>query len=136
MSKNRSQTIPADGRAIVTQNASWVGPIPDPASLEAFRRLVPDAPERILTMAEEEARIRRDTMQRDHDSINRTKEADVLGYHEGVKRGQWFSFIIIMSCVIGAVVCSIHGDTKVAITLAGGGFAGIAYQFIAGRAKK
>ena len=134
MSKNRNQVqVP---NAVVSKQTAWSGPIPDPQSLAAFKNLVPNAPERILAMAEEEARIRRETMQRDHDSENRTKEADVLGYHNGVKRGQWFSFVIIMSCIVGAVLCSLHGDVKTAITLAGGGFAGIAYQFIASRAKK
>ena len=132
--KNKNQ--PTIQNAVVSQQTSWTGPIPDPQSLAAFKNLVPDAPERILTMAEEEARIRRETMQRDHDSANRTKEVDVLGYHSGVKRGQYFSFIIIMSCIVGAVICSLHGDVKTAITLAGGGFAGIAYQFIAARSKK
>lgn len=122
--------------AVVSQQTTWAGPIPDPQSLAAFKNLVADAPERILAMAEEEARVRREMMQRDHDSENRTRESDILGYHAGVKRGQYFSFIIIMSCIVGAIVCSLHGDVKTAITLAGGGFAGIAYQFIASRAKK
>ena len=136
MSNGKTKSAPAIPNAVVSQQTSWSGPIPDPQSLAAFKNLVPDAPERILSMAEEEARIRRETMQSDHDSENRTKEADIKGYHDGVRRGQYFSFIIIMSCILGAVICSVHGDVKTAITLAGGGFAGIAYQFIASRAKK
>lgn len=136
MGSGKNKNVPIANQSVVSQQTTWSGPIPDPQSLAAFKNLVPDAPERILAMAEEEARIRREIMQRDHESENRTREADVLGYHSGVKRGQYFSFVIIMSCITGAIACSLHGDVKTAITLAGGGFAGIAYQFIASRAKK
>lgn len=136
MGSGKNKNVPIANQSVVSQQTTWSGPIPDPQSLAAFKNLVPDAPERILAMAEEEARIRREVMQRDHESENRTREADVLGYHNGVKRGQYFSFIIIMSCIAGAIACSLHGDVKTAIALAGGGFAGIAYQFIASRAKK
>ncbi|KFC74532.1 hypothetical protein FG93_01118 [Bosea sp. LC85] len=39
---------------------SWEGPLPSPATLEAFRDIVPDAPERIFRQWEVESAHRRD----------------------------------------------------------------------------
>jgi uncharacterized membrane protein len=116
--------------AVVATQTTWSGPIPDPASLAAYQRLVPDAPERILSMAEEEARFRRELTQRDHDSANRTKESDVKLYHDGIKRGQIFAFIIIIACIVGTFACVMAEANSVAMILAGAGFASIAAQFI------
>ena len=120
---------------IASQTTAWSGPIPDPESLAAYQKLVSDAPERILSMAEEEAKFRRELMLRDHDSSNRTNEADVKSYHEGIRRGQIFAFIIIMSCIVSTGVCVKYGAHSVAAILAGAGFASIAAQFISNKQK-
>lgn len=121
-------------RAVRVQE-TWQGPIPPPAALDAFRQLVPDAPERILSMAEEEARIRRDQMQKDHDSENRTKEADVNKYHEDVRRGQFFAFIILLCVIGGAIWLAMNGHDGVAGGLVTIGAAGIVSAFIWGKRK-
>ena len=126
---SRSQTV------VSARTASWSGPIPDPTSLAAYQKLVPDAPERILVMAEEEQRFRHEQMQRDHDSENRTKEVDVRCYHDGIRRGQFLAFIVIMSCIFGTIFCVKSGANGVAAVLAGAGFAGIAAQFISHKSK-
>lgn len=119
--------------APVSQNlvaTHWQGPIPDPDSLLALKKLIPDAPERLLAMAEEEARARRELTQRDHESSNLTKEVDVKGYHLGVARGQWMAFLLLISIIVASVVCSLHGDAKTAIALASVGIVNIAATFI------
>lgn len=108
----------------------WQGPIPDPESLLALKKLIPDAPERLLAMAEEEARVRRELMQRDHESANLAKEVDIKGYHLGVSRGQWMAFLLLVAIIIASVTCSLHGDTKTAIALASVGIVNIASTFI------
>lgn len=86
-------------------------------------------------MAEEEARIRRDQMQKDHDSENRTKEADVNKYHEDVRRGQFFAFIILLCVIGGAVLLAMKGHDGVAGGLVTIGAAGIVSAFIWGKRK-
>lgn len=114
-------------------HTSWHGPIPSPADLEQFKRLVPNAPERILCMAEEEARVRRDQFQRDHDSENRVKEADVKLYHAGVMRGQIFAAIVLLAIVAAIIVCAVYGHGGAAAAVAGMGAAGIVSNFIVKR---
>ena len=81
-------------------------------------------------MAEDEARARRELEQKDHESINRTKELDVVGFHASVMRGQWMAFVILLSSIIGSGYCASIGNTTTAVTLAGVGLANIAAQFI------
>lgn len=81
-------------------------------------------------MAEEEARTRRELAQKDHESENRTRELDVVGFHAGVMRGQWMAFSILLATIAGTVVCAYIGNTKAAVALACVGLANIASQFI------
>lgn len=131
MSKtNHSATVAGRKVGVIAQHTTWSGPIPDPASLTEYQKLVPNAAERILSMAEAEALSRRNRIDADHDSENRSKEADMKGYHDGIRRGQFLSFVVIMSCIGSAVFCVLRGANTVAGILAGAGFAGIAAQFI------
>ena len=114
---------------------TWQGPIPPPAALDAFRKLVPDAPERIIQMAEEEARIRRDQMQKDHDSENRTKETDIREYHAEVFRGQWMAFVLLLAIIGGAITCAVFNCEKAAIAIAAMGGVGIVSKFFWGSKK-
>lgn len=119
----------------VVQTTAWQGPIPPPDALHAYKMMVPDAPERILAMAEEEARVRRDQMQKDHDSENRAKEADIGKYHDDVRRGQIFAFLILLAVVGGVIALALNGHDGAAIALGGIGAAGIVSGFIWGRRK-
>lgn len=119
----------------IVQTTTWQGPIPSPDALQAYRMMVPDAPERILAMAEEEARVRRDQMQKDHDSENRAKEADIGKYHDDIKRGQIFAFLILLVVIGGVIALALNGHDGVAIALGGIGAAGIVSGFILGRRK-
>ncbi len=130
MSKNQVQR-PA---AVVATATAWQGPIPSPAVLEHYNSIVPNAAERILTMAEEEARIRRDQVQKDHDSENRVKESDVNQYHSDVKRGQYLAALVMLGIVAAVVVCAAFKQEKAAIAVAGMGAVGIVSSFV-GRKK-
>lgn len=85
-------------------------------------------------MAEEEARIRRDQVQKDHDSENRVKESDVNQYHSDVKRGQYLAALVMFGIVATVIVCAAFGKEKAAIAVAGMGAVGIVSSFI-GRKK-
>ena len=117
--------------AIVT--SAWQGPVPPPEALERYNAIVPNAAERILTMAEEEARIRRDQMQKDHDSENRVKESDIKQYHSDVKRGQYLAALVMLGIVAAIVVCVVFNQGTAAIAAAGMGAVGIVSSFIGRR---
>ena len=87
-----------------------------------------------MTMAEEEARIRRDQLQKDHDSANRIKEADVDKYHADVKRGQILAALVMAGIIAAIIVCAVNGQGTAAAAVAGMGAVGIVSSFI-GRGK-
>ena len=128
MSKRSGQTAVIRQERVLQE--TWHGPIPPPSALEAFRQLVPDAPERILSMAEEEGRVRREQMQKDHDSENRSKEVDIREYHNDVKRGQCYAFVILLLIISGAIACALKGREKASIAIASMGAVGIVSNFI------
>ena len=130
MSRNSVQQRPA----VLAAATAWKGPIPPPAVLDQYNAIVPNAAERILIMAEEEARIRRDQIQKDHDSENRVKESDVNQYHSDVKRGQYLAALVMLGIVAAVVVCVVFGKENAAMAVAGMGAVGIVSSFI-GRKK-
>ena len=130
MSKNSAQ----QRQTVLATATAWKGPIPPPAVLDQYNLIVPDAAERILIMAEEEARIRRDQVQKDHDSENRVRESDVNQYHSDVKRGQYLAALVMLGIVAAVVVCVVFGKEKAAMAVAGMGAVGIVSSFI-GRKK-
>lgn len=123
-----SKDSPAVSRQIV--QTTWHGPLPPPETLEQFKRLVPDAPERILRMAEEEARVRREIMKRDSESQNLRKGAELREYHRDVSRGQRVAFCFLVLDMMAAVACAYLGSEKIGVTIAGMGAAGIVSNFI------
>lgn len=73
---------------VIAAEASFSGPIPPPAMLEQYQRLVPDAPERILRMAEKNQEHRQ------------ALEAKVIPARVARERwGQIFGFIIALSVI-------------------------------------
>lgn len=130
MSKNQLQRRDS----VVATTTSWKGPVPPPDVLQQYNMIVPNAAERILAMAEEEARIRRDQIQKDHDSANRIKESDVEKYHADVKRGQYLAALVMGGIVAAVIVCVVTGHEKAAMALSGMGAVGIVSSFI-GRKK-
>lgn len=69
-------------------------------------------------------------MQKDHDSENRAKEVDIREYHNDVKRGQYFAFVILLIIIGGAIACAMQGHEKAAIAIASMGAVGIVSNFI------
>ncbi len=67
-------------------HAFFEGPLPPPALLEHFERVVPGAASRILALTEDELRHRR--------SIELTI---VSANTRALGRGQWFGFLVLMA---------------------------------------
>ena len=114
---------------------TWSGPVPSPDTIEYYNRVVPGAGERILAMAEEESRVRRETMLRDHETENRVKESDILLYHKSVFYGQTLAAIVLLAIVAAIIVCAVCGHGGAAAAVAGMGAAGIVSNFIIRREK-
>lgn len=79
------------------------GPIPPPSILFEYAKVIPNLPERIVSMAEQQASHRRkmeeDAMQ---DSIKKTENENqaIKRRDQEATRGQWMSFIIFSGLLI------------------------------------
>lgn len=105
----------------VEASVAYRGPIPDPETLARYSELIPNAPERILRMAELQAEHRRDLE-------SRVIRSDTFRATLGV----WFAFIICMTTVLTGGYIALQGHAIEGTLLAGGGLAGIAGTFIYG----
>lgn len=107
------------------QQASFSGPMPPPAVLEGYDRIVPGAAERILAMAESDARHQQ------------AIEFAALHAAEGeVKRGQWFAFAIGITALIAAMLALYMGSPAVAGVIGGTTVVGLVSVFVVGRFAK
>jgi uncharacterized membrane protein len=113
----------------VQTSAIFSGPLPPPASLEAYERILPGAAERILKMAEDEAVHRRART----DDAGRIDAADRRAYRQEVLRGQLFGFGIGLAAIAAAVYAGTHGAVGVGIVIGGGCLVGLVTAFLATR---
>lgn len=97
-------------------------PIPPPALLEGYERLVPGAADRILSMAETEAEHVR--------SLDRTALAESVAE---IKRGQWFAFVVAMTALAASVAAAALGYPAVAGVVGGTTVVGLVTVFVVGR---
>ncbi len=96
---------------------SWKGPLPPPATLEAFKRISPSSVDTILKMAVDEAERRHANTVRDMD----LREKNMNRHYDGIRRGQIISAIVLLLISTGATLCAIFGDWRVGCALAGFG---------------
>jgi uncharacterized membrane protein len=101
---------------------SFHGPLPPPAFLEHYARIIPGSPERILAMAEQQSRHRR--------------EIEALVVHANIaseRRGQAQAFTLGLLTIVGGIGLMAGGlriEGFVSLIVAVGGILGL---FIAGR---
>ena len=101
--------------------ASFSGPLPPPSDLARYKEILPDAPDRILKMAERE---------QEHAFL---LERRFLGYKS---RGQVFAFfIVIASFLLNAYLATIGYPWR-GLIISGFALAGIVGAFIYGRRKE
>lgn len=86
-------------------SAQWEGPLPPPAALEQFNRIIPDGAERIMAMCEKEQAGRLD-------AERRITIAEIC--IEG--GGRVVGAVIVFACV-GAAIWSIHVGADWKVTL-------------------
>jgi uncharacterized membrane protein len=105
--------------SIVQRQEFWQGPLPSPQTLEAFRQLVPDAPERIFAQWEEEAKHRRAFEQT---ALSEAAKKD--------RRGQFAAIAFALAALILTAFCVWMGQPWVAGILGGGTIAAVVGAFL------
>lgn len=107
------------------QQSTFSGPIPPPSVLEGYERLIQGAAERILVMAESDAKHQQEI------------EFAALRAAEGeVKRGQLFGFIIGLTALGASMLALAMGSPAVAGVIGGTTVVGLVSVFIIGRVIK
>ena len=94
--------------AHVSMSQTYEGPLPTPADFSAYKEALPSAPERIMTMAEEEQHYR-------HKINNKVVN---LGIIESIC-GMIVAFIIVILCLGAAIYLALNNNAGVAIVLIG-----------------
>lgn len=114
---------------VVHQTIQHSGPLPDPASLERYNRIVPDAAERIIKMAElnSEHFRKMETL-----AINAQIE-DGEQQHREVRRGQYAGFLSVVIAFSAATYALHLGYTGVAGTICSVTVGGLVTVFVTGR---
>ncbi|QQN75032.1 DUF2335 domain-containing protein [Croceicoccus sp. YJ47] len=96
-----------EGEIYISQRQMHAGPLPSVEQFRGYGEVVPDAPERILKMAEDEQA-----------AYHKFMQAQLNGRSRAVSQGQWMGFVAMMVALLGAIYLAITGHTAVAIGLA------------------
>ncbi len=133
----KSQDVPAaannvvEGKKIIheIQHHQYSGPLPDPLTFSQYDDIVPGAADRILQMAELNARHMRE-MEEKH--LQAQIDADIRR-HKEVGRGQNYAICSVAMSFSVAVVALLLGYPSVAATICGVTIGGIVASFITGK---
>ncbi len=117
-----AQKRPHTSGEVVHQSASFEGPMPPPAILEGYERLVPGAAERILAMAESDTKHQ-----------HSIELAALRAMENEVKRGQIFAFVIGLAALLASMFALYMGSPTVAGIIGGTTVVGLVSAFIIGR---
>lgn len=101
---------------------AWDGPVPPPAAAESYERIAPGAFNRLLSLAESEAKTRREIEKTDHAEYNRS-----------VARGQAYAFVLTLAAFVCGTICACFGQTAAAVAFVGATVVNLAAVFIGRR---
>lgn len=101
------------------------GPLPPPEILQQYDQVIPGAAERILAMAEKDAKHQREI-----------ENSAIQFASREVKRGQWFGLAIGISAFITSIVALGLGSEQTASILGGVTVVGLVTVFVVGRTKQ
>lgn len=107
-----------------------MGPLPSPACFEGYEKTLPGSANRILTLAEEEAKYRRQAF--DDEAKHRRKcESQALNHNIYFAYiGQFCAFLLAVIGLGTATYCAIIEQPVVATTIAGAGLAALIGPFL------
>lgn len=92
---------------LTVQSQTWSGPVPPPPVIKQLNEIEPGLGTGLVKEFTNEAEHRR--------------QLEVRGLRENaaaVKRGQWFTFVVLLIVALGAIVLGMNGHTETAIALA------------------
>lgn len=116
----------------VTQIQTFTGPLPHPSALKEYDSVLPGIAERIVSMAETEAKHRH----RMDNEKARQNELIIKGDFAERHNGQVFGLCIgALSLVTSMVAIFLHAE-KAAIVIGGSTVVGLVTVFVVGRIKK
>lgn len=118
MSKQKSKQQAQNSSVVAVQQATYSGPIPPPAAMEQYERIVPGAANRILAMAEREQEARHEFMA----SERRLRH-----------RGQWIGALLVLLLIGASVYFAYVGLAVLAGTVMGVTLLGVATIFVLGK---
>ena len=119
-------------RMIAVSQESFSGPMPHPDILRGYKELIPDAPERILQMAEQEQKHRIDVEKQMLEQNNK----NILESAKANKRSQIIAFILAFILIASGVALTILGHAVVGGTIFGTTIVGVIAIFITGKSGK
>jgi uncharacterized membrane protein len=108
-----------------TQTQSFSGPIPSPDLLAQYNQIIPDAAERILSMAENEAK-----------HAHSIEMLALTSHAKEKKRGQYFGVLVTALAFITAGVALVLGHPTAAATIGSTTVVGLATAFVVGKKTK
>lgn len=108
MAKKVTQYENKQGVIASVKKTTFSGPLPAPSDLAAYKEIMQDAPERILSMAEKEQAHRHTIEQK---IVNNGSRESLIG--------QFLAFIIAFSFLIAAVFLAMNEHEVVAVSLIG-----------------
>lgn len=128
-SASAAKAAPAIGvpvQPVQLTTAHYQGPIPPPSILEGFDRIVPGAAHRLIQLAEDESKHRRELE-------SKTLEANIAAQRRQLEIGDYQSkavfrsdllaqvcgVLVTLTCIVAAIWASLHGQVTVAVILAG-----------------
>ena len=107
------------------QQSSFSGPIPHPEILQGYNAIIPGAAERILSMAEDDAKHQR-----------AIEMAALDAAKSEARLGQWLGFIIGIAALGTSLTATFLGAEVVAGIIGGTTVIGLVSAFIIGRIKQ
>ena len=127
----QTNSAPASQQQTITQVA-FTGPLPHPSALKEYDNVFPGLAERIVTMAEAEARHRHDM-----DKGAARQNELIINKEFSERRIGQFKGLGIAAIAIGAAIFAIaHGAEKAAMVIGGTTVVGLATVFVVGSIKK
>lgn len=117
---------------IAVSQVSFSGPMPHPDILKGYKDLIPDAPERILQMAEQEQKHRIEV----ESKMLAQNNMNIIESAKANKRSQIIAFILAFILVASGVALTILGHAIVGGTIFGTTIVGVVAVFITGKSRK
>ena len=120
--QNRSQQLSTSQNKSLSAGFQFHrGPLPSPKDLDEYDKIVPGAAERIISMAEEQAKHRQ--------GLEKVViESDI----KDSKTGLYFGFIIGLVAIISGTICIVYGHSIAGGVLGGSAVPGLAAVFVYG----